>query len=87
MTEEKKLDIVFAPGCFDSFDGTQEELDAFMKEIQEHISNLTPEQLAEQSVEIDEEYLDKLYEQDPELAVKLVESLINDNQNNHRKLQ
>ena len=87
MTEEKKLDIVFAPGCFDSFDGTQEELDAFMKEIQEHISNLTPEQLAEQSVEIDEEYLDELYEQDPELAVKLVESLINDNQNNHRKLQ
>ena len=33
MTTEKKLDIVFAPGCFDSFEGTQEELDGLIAEI------------------------------------------------------
>ncbi len=34
MTEEKKpMKITFAPGCFDNFEGTQEELDEMMKEI------------------------------------------------------
>lgn len=28
-----KLNIVFAPGCFDNFEGTQEELDATVKQI------------------------------------------------------
>lgn len=34
MTDEKKPEIVFAPGCFDSFEGTQEELDELVAEIQ-----------------------------------------------------
>ena len=29
----KPIKIEFAPGCFDDFDGTQEELDEFIKEI------------------------------------------------------
>ena len=29
------MKIEFAPGCFDHFDGTQEELDQLMAEIQE----------------------------------------------------
>jgi Mg2+ and Co2+ transporter CorA len=29
----KDLDIVFTPGAFDNFEGTQEELDAFIAEI------------------------------------------------------
>lgn len=33
MTEQKKPEIVFAPGCFDNFDGTQEELDELVAEI------------------------------------------------------
>lgn len=41
MTEEKKfedmdpkeLKIEFAPGCFDQFEGTQEELDELMEEL------------------------------------------------------
>ena len=44
MTEEKKFEnltpdelsemkIEFAPGCFDNFEGTQEELDEFIAEI------------------------------------------------------
>ena len=33
MTEEKKITVSFAPGAFDGFDGTQEELDALIAEI------------------------------------------------------
>jgi hypothetical protein len=36
MTEEKKpVKVTFVPGCFDQFDGTQEELDELMQQIQE----------------------------------------------------
>lgn len=35
MTDKKKMEIVFAPGCFDNFDGTQEELDELMAKIQD----------------------------------------------------
>jgi hypothetical protein len=31
----EKLKIEFAPGCFDDFEGTQEELDALIDEIYE----------------------------------------------------
>ena len=34
MSEDKKIKIIFQPGCFDEFEGTQEELDAMMEEIQ-----------------------------------------------------
>ena len=34
MSEDKKIKLEFAPGCFDNFDGTQEELDEFIAEIQ-----------------------------------------------------
>lgn len=33
-TENKKIELVFAPGCFDNFEGTQEELDELIAEIQ-----------------------------------------------------
>ena len=32
-TEKKPLQVIFAPGCFDNFDGTQEELDELVAEI------------------------------------------------------
>jgi len=32
-TEKKKLEVVFAPGCFDDFEGSQEELDDLVAEI------------------------------------------------------
>ena len=34
-----KPKIVFAPGCFDKFDGTQEELDELIEEINKFISS------------------------------------------------
>lgn len=54
MTEEKKpIQIEFAPGAFDSFEGTQEELDAMMAEITEMIANMSSEELAAASKPID----------------------------------
>lgn len=31
--EDKKLEIIFTPGCFDSFTGSQEELDEFLSHL------------------------------------------------------
>lgn len=31
---DKKLELVFMPGCFDGFEGTQEDLDELTAEIQ-----------------------------------------------------
>jgi len=69
MTNEMKPEIVFAPGCFDSFEGTQEELDELVAEIQKMIST---GELFENSQPLD---LDELIEEDPEFAEKLVENL------------
>lgn len=55
MTESKKpVSVIFAPGCFDTFEGTQEELDELMADIQETFTNMTPEELAAQSISLDE---------------------------------
>ena len=66
-TEKKKMEIVFAPGCFDNFEGTQEELDQFIQEIQTMFTELTPEELAERSTpvnldEIDDDTLEQIAE-------------------------
>jgi len=34
MTKKNPVKIEFAPGAFDQFEGTQEELDAFIAELQ-----------------------------------------------------
>lgn len=47
--EQPKMKIVFAEGCFDDFDGTQEELD----ELIAHITNLAKSgELLEKSVPV-----------------------------------
>jgi hypothetical protein len=65
----KKPEIVFAPGCFDNFEGTQEELDEMIAEIQRMAES---GELFENSQPLD---LDELSEEDPEFAQKLSESL------------
>ena len=58
MTDEKKpLEVKFAPGAFDHFDGTQEELDQMMQEIVDMFANMTPEELEAASKPIDWENL------------------------------
>jgi hypothetical protein len=40
MTDkQQKPEIVFAPGCFDNFDGTQEELDELIASIHQMVDS------------------------------------------------
>lgn len=66
MTRKKKeMKVVFAPGCFDDFEGTQEELDEMVKEITDMFANKTPAQLRAMSKKVDdiEELPDEVMEQ------------------------
>lgn len=72
MTKEKKVKVEFAPGCFDQFDGTQEELDEMIADIMKMAEDGT---LLEQSNEID---IDALLEEDPEFVEMLLNQLEND---------
>ena len=60
MTEKKPLKIVFDPGCFDNFEGTQEELDEFVKQIQEFADSGL---LFENSVELTDDDIEELDEE------------------------
>jgi hypothetical protein len=68
--DPKELKIIFAPGCFDTFDGTQDELDGLMAEIQSLISS---GDLMARSSPVD---MDALMEEDPELAEQLLKQVI-----------
>lgn len=50
-----KLKIEFAPGCFDSFDGTQEELDELINEIRMMVDDGTFEEKSTRLPEEEEE--------------------------------
>lgn len=65
--------ITFAPGCFDSFEGTQDELDELMTEIHRLIES---GEYLEKSNPLD---IDELIEEDPEYAEKLLKTLADDN--------
>lgn len=65
--EMKDLTIEFAPGCFDSFEGTQEELDEMIAEIKRMFASGEAQALARP---LD---LDDLDEQDLELLERLSE--------------
>jgi hypothetical protein len=47
------MKVQFAPGAFDDFDGTQEELNALKAEIEETFESMTSEELAAQSRKVD----------------------------------
>jgi hypothetical protein len=64
--EKKPLEVVFAPGCFDDFDGTQEELDEMIAEINRMAET---GELFERSLPVD---LDELSDEElEELAEKM----------------
>ena len=83
----KDIKIEFAPGAFDQFEGTQEELDALQKEIMEMLEAMTPEELAEESIAVDEEYIEQMMDDDPEWAESLVKALSSDPADPKRNLQ
>jgi hypothetical protein len=76
--EMKDLKIEFAPGCFDNFEGTQEELDEFIATITEMFRSGEAQKKARP---LD---LDNLDEDDIELLEKFV---VQESQANERKLQ
>jgi len=67
--ENGKLKIQFQPGCFDSFEGTQEELDEAIAMITKMFEDGTAQELA-QEVDIDE-----LMETDPEMAERIFQAI------------
>jgi len=83
MTEKKISKIEFAPGAFDSFEGTQEELDALMAEITSMFENKTPEEILSMSQTVD---IDDLIDEDPDVAFAVLKAL-NDEDGQGRKLQ
>jgi hypothetical protein len=80
MTEEKKSrTLEFAPGCFDRFDGTQEELDEMVAEIQRMFDS---GEMETNSRRVD---IEELFEEDPDVAEKIFKALQEDAE--PRKLQ
>jgi hypothetical protein len=80
--DKKKIHVEFAPGAFDSFDGTQEELDALMAEIQRMAES---GELEENSIALDsDDILDSVSEEDRE---QIIQALDNMTEGSKRKLQ
>ena len=69
--ENKKTpEVVFAPGCFDHFEGTQEELDELIQQIKEMAAS---GKLFEEAVPVDVE--DLLEETDPSEIEEIVKQM------------
>jgi hypothetical protein len=80
MTEEKKpIKVIFAPGAFDDFDGTQEELDAMVAEIQRLAESGEIEEISQP---MDENILDE----EPEFRDVLEEAIASLVQSDSRTL-
>jgi hypothetical protein len=60
----KNIKLTFAPGCFDNFEGTQEELDALIKEITDKAEDGTLLEEADTIKELDPTILDLLLDDD-----------------------
>jgi hypothetical protein len=69
---EKKIKIEFAPGAFDNFDGSQEELDELMAEIRRVVDT---GEILKKSRPLD---IDELIEEEPEYAEQILRSLNED---------
>ena len=66
---EKKPELVFMPGCFDNFEGTQEELAELIGEI---TAMFESGEMEAHAVEVD---FDLLSQEDPEMAEKIFSSM------------
>lgn len=69
--EKKKIEIIFAPGCFDNFEGTQEELDAMIQQIKDMAES---GELFENSAPVDIE--DLIDETDPLEIEEIVNEML-----------
>lgn len=73
---EKKLPngmkLVFAPGCFDNFDGTQEELDQLIKDIEQGFSDGS---FLEKATPVDLDNIDEMSDEELEALMKLINAV------------
>jgi hypothetical protein len=76
--EVKPIKVIFEPGCFDNFEGTQEELNDLMASIQAEFAGKTRDEIEDMADVVN---LEDLMNEDPEFA-KHIMSL-----DNERKLQ
>ena len=73
MTDEnKELKVQFAPGCFDNFEGTQEELDALISDIQKMFEGKSREEIEAMSNRVDPDDLP------PELLAQIAEGIFDE---------
>ena len=72
MSENKKPKIEFAPGCFDDFEGTQEELAELVSEIQLMFENMTTDELESRSRSVN---MADLAELDPETQKQILSAM------------
>ena len=70
MTEKKPLRVVFDPDCFNNFEGTQAELDEFVKQIQAFAESGL---LFENSVELTDEDIEDLDEDTRQQIIRALE--------------
>ena len=73
-TEKKPLQVIFAPGCFDHFDGTQEELDDLVAEINKMVES---GEIFDKSNPIDP---DTMSEEELEMLANMMEALETDDE-------
>lgn len=65
MTNPKDMKLVFAPGCFDSFEGSQEELEEMIAHIKQAFES---GELLDEATEVD---MLELEESDPALLEQI----------------
>jgi len=76
--EVKPMKVIFEPGCFDNFEGTQEELAELMSAIQSEFAGKTRDEIENMADVVN---LEDLMKDDPEFAQQIM------SMNNERKLQ
>ena len=71
VTEPIKVE--FAEGCFDTFEGTQEELDAMIAEVTAMFESMTPEELEANSRPITEESIEDMSDEEIQALIRALE--------------
>lgn len=85
MDSNNGIKVSFAPGCFDDFEGTQEELDSLVKLITETIESSSMEELEKASEPLEDQW-DDLNDETRESIMKSLDLLIELKNNKSRKL-
>ena len=82
MTENKKpIKIEFAPGCFDNFEGTQEELDEMVAEIHRLFES---GEAIDNAVELDDDEFNELSDEEKSQIMQALEDMFGDEEPKRR---